>query len=246
MLQVKDLMSYKTLSRLTLVAGKAGLFRRVTCVSIAMMRDMGPWLSGGDVLIVSGCGVGETGDLLLVYLKTAQRRNASCIIAYLSEEYIPGIPDSAKKLADKFRIPLFAVSWNTKISDIIQNVQELVFNAEREDRTDDIWQVLMQSDQRKQLINYANTLLLPLIEYDQCHESELLITLQTYFLENGKQIKTADALGISRGTLISRLLRIEDLTGKLFTDMRSYHELYNAVRIYTLSEGSYELNAKMI
>ena len=69
-----------------------------------------------------------------------------------------------------------------------------------------------------------------LIEYDAGHETDLLTSLETYFEEKRSWQAASRRLSIHRQTLIYRMKRVEELTGRQLDDLDDLTELHLALR----------------
>jgi DNA-binding PucR family transcriptional regulator len=76
-----------------------------------------------------------------------------------------------------------------------------------------------------------------LIEYDQDHKSNLVLTLARYFDCGCKYDETAERMCIHRSTLKYRLQRIRELTGYNLTDGSTRFDLHLATRIWLTLEA---------
>lgn len=73
-----------------------------------------------------------------------------------------------------------------------------------------------------------------LIDYDRENDTDLLRSLQTYFDAKRSWQTASQLLSIHRQTLIYRMKRVEQLTGRQFDDLDDLTELYLAMRTYKL------------
>ena len=53
----------------------------------------------------------------------------------------------------------------------------------------------------------------PLVAYDAEHETELLVTLETFLAHHGSTTETAEAMGLHRHTVGYRLSRVQEVSG---------------------------------
>ncbi len=77
-------------------------------------------------------------------------------------------------------------------------------------------------------------LLGPVIAYDEETDSELMHSLEVYFGANRSWQEGASRLGIHKQTLVYRIRRVEELTGRKLGDIRDQTELYLALRTWQL------------
>jgi purine catabolism regulator len=69
-----------------------------------------------------------------------------------------------------------------------------------------------------------------LLEYDREHGTELVTSLETYFEEKRSWQSASQRLSIHRQTLIYRMKRVEELTGRQLDDLDDLAELHLALR----------------
>lgn len=73
----------------------------------------------------------------------------------------------------------------------------------------------------------------PLLEYDRAHAGELMETLTSWLTHHGQMSPTADALGVHRHTVSSRMKLIGALTGRHLQDPMDRAELLLSVSLVT-------------
>jgi purine catabolism regulator len=72
----------------------------------------------------------------------------------------------------------------------------------------------------------------PVLAYDVKNDSELMHSLETYFEANRSWQDGADRLGIHKQTLVYRIRKIEQLTGRKLRDIADQTDLYLALRTW--------------
>lgn len=77
---------------------------------------------------------------------------------------------------------------------------------------------IVNSNSRDELFEYCNRVLGKLIESDKEAMTEYLVTVKTYLENNNNMALTAKKLFIHRNTLINRIKKIEEITGKSLSD----------------------------
>ena len=81
-----------------------------------------------------------------------------------------------------------------------------------------ILRLLVNSNSREELQDYCSRIFGKLIQSDKINMTEYLLTVKTYLENNNNMTVTAKKLFIHRNTLISRINKIEELTGKKLSD----------------------------
>lgn len=123
---VKDLLGQDSLREAKLVAGRNGLYRTISWPNVVQTPDIRPWLVGGDVIIVTGIGIGGELETLRSLLDQAVEYNSACLIIYLSDDYIPNLFPELLAEADEKKFPIFTIPWDTLIANIIRDISQLL------------------------------------------------------------------------------------------------------------------------
>jgi DNA-binding PucR family transcriptional regulator len=74
----------------------------------------------------------------------------------------------------------------------------------------------------------------PLIEYDRAHHAALVSTLRVYFDEGTNLTRSARALMVHSNTVLYRLRRIRELSGRDPRDLRELVILYLGLKLSDL------------
>jgi PucR family transcriptional regulator, purine catabolism regulatory protein len=69
-----------------------------------------------------------------------------------------------------------------------------------------------------------------LIAYDTTHSSDMVATLDTYLRCDRSWLQTAKELGIHRQTVVYRIQRVEEITGRRIADTATIAEFWLALR----------------
>jgi DNA-binding PucR family transcriptional regulator len=88
--------------------------------------------------------------------------------------------------------------------------------------------LLYDDDDAREALHDA--VLLPLIDYDENHNSDLVRTLDAFLSHNGTWNTTAAELQVHVNTLRYRLARVEDLTGRSLDSMGDRVDFFVALR----------------
>lgn len=91
--------------------------------------------------------------------------------------------------------------------------------------------LLVNYDNQKELKKYCRCTLKALIDSDNLHHTEYVITLKAYLICNCNLKKAAEMLFIHRNTMVYRIEKIRRLMGIDFNDMVAKSECMNALRI---------------
>ena len=96
----------------------------------------------------------------------------------------------------------------------------------------DLAQLLVMTNTAMSLVDLADGILGPVIDYDRTHGSELLHTLRVFLQQNRQIAPTTEALFVHRNTLRYRRAQIEELTGSDLESSADITNLWLALAIY--------------
>lgn len=99
------------------------------------------------------------------------------------------------------------------------------------------YRALMMMGSAEARHHFADSVLSPLDGADQSGRSELFNTVRTYLSTLGNHEATAEALGVHRHTVRSRLARVMQLTGRDLSQPEDFLELWMAVEFRTSATG---------
>lgn len=114
-----------------IIAGKAGLNRRVSWVHIVEDKEILKFLKGSEIIITTGSGIAGNKDFDFIHaaqlLIDANAAGWVINIGYFIKE----IPEELIEFCDKNNFPLFTVPWKEKIIDVTYDITRFIlFNDE--------------------------------------------------------------------------------------------------------------------
>ncbi|WP_010155803.1 PucR family transcriptional regulator [Leucobacter chromiiresistens] len=122
-LTIAELVSMPHLG-LELAAGAAGLERRVQWTHTSELEDPGPWLEGGELLIVNGFGIPEDGPGQTQYVRRlAQHRLAGVAVSVRA----PALTHEMLAVADELGFPVMRIPRQVpfiELSYLVANASE--------------------------------------------------------------------------------------------------------------------------
>jgi purine catabolism regulator len=74
-----------------------------------------------------------------------------------------------------------------------------------------VYQLILRLDDRETLMTFSNSMLGPLLDYDERNRADLIKTLEAFFACHGNLSKTAEKLIVHRNTLLYRMNRIGEI-----------------------------------
>jgi PucR family transcriptional regulator, purine catabolism regulatory protein len=122
-LRIRDVVAMQHFG-LEVVAGADGLDRRIEWTHVSELEDPGPWLEGGEMLIVNGFGVPEDGAAQAEYIRRLSRHRAVALALGMRS---PPVQQEMLDAADAVGLPLLRLPKETPfvaISHVVANANQ--------------------------------------------------------------------------------------------------------------------------
>ena len=145
-------------------------------------------------------------------------------------EYTLNIGETCENIS-KLQKSFHETSKTNSVLEHINRKNEIVFYDEI-----GFYRMLMSYENTAPMQRFANEVLNPIIQYEKKAHTQLMETMWAYFECDCNLQRTADKLFSHKNTVKYRLQRVEQLTGKSFTNRYQCQELYNALMIYYFLE----------
>lgn len=145
-------------------------------------------------------------------------------------EYTLNIGETCENIS-KLQKSFHETSKTNSVLEHINRKNEIVFYDEI-----GFYRMLMSYENTAPMQQFANEVLSPIIQYEKKTHTQLMETLWAYFECDCNLQRTADKLFSHKNTVKYRLQRVEQLTGKSFTNRYQSQEIYNALMIYYFLE----------
>ncbi len=94
-----------------------------------------------------------------------------------------------------------------------------------------IYKIFCQDHLKDELVNFYGSTLQPLVKYDRKRDTELVKSLIIYFETNGNLKKMSEQLFTHYNTVLYRINRIQEITGKNLDDEGDRYGLQTALKI---------------
>ena len=145
-------------------------------------------------------------------------------------EYTLNIGETCENLS-KLQKSFHETSKTNSVLEHINRKNKIVFYDEI-----GFYRMLMSYENTAPMQQFVNEVLSPVIQYEKKAHTQLIETMWAYFECDCNLQRTADKLFSHKNTVKYRLHRVEQLTGKNFTNRYQSQELYNALMIYYFLE----------
>ncbi|WP_286901975.1 PucR family transcriptional regulator ligand-binding domain-containing protein [Thermocrispum sp.] len=113
-------------TRWRVYAGHANLDRSVRWVHPVEVPDIARFLSGGEMLLTAGLGIGRSGELQRRYIKEIADAGASVLVVELSGRVFSAMPAALVEEADKHGLPLVGLQGELPFVEISAQVHEFL------------------------------------------------------------------------------------------------------------------------
>jgi len=130
----REICTLPSLKKLTLVAGKSGLERRVRWVHFIDLPDVVPWVQGGELLIITGIGLNGEIDRLKEIVRGIIRKKLAGLIVNVGP-YIKEVPAEVISLADQANFPVFELPWEVKLVEVTGEICKYIIMKQTEERS---------------------------------------------------------------------------------------------------------------
>ena len=145
-------------------------------------------------------------------------------------EYTLNIGETCENIS-KLQKSFHETSKTNSVLEHINRKNEIVFYDEI-----GFYRMLMSYENTAPMQRFATEVLNPIIQYEKKAHTQLMETMWAYFECDCNLQRTADKLFSHKNTVKYRLQRVEQLTGRSFTNRYQSQELYNALMIYYFLE----------
>ena len=114
----------------TVVAGAAGLDRRVRWVHIAEIADIAPLLRGGELVLTTGIALPDDPDALTRYVGELASAGVVGVVIELVRHWSHALPPALVAAAERHSLPLVTLSRETRFVAVTEAVVGLIVDAQ--------------------------------------------------------------------------------------------------------------------
>ncbi|MQA24224.1 MAG: PucR family transcriptional regulator [Micromonosporaceae bacterium] len=112
------------------VAGSAGLERRVRWVHVAEVADIAELLRGGELVLTTGIALPDDPDALTGYIDALARVGAAGLVVELVRRWHDDLPTALTAAADRHGLPLITFSKETRYVTVSEAVISMIMDAQ--------------------------------------------------------------------------------------------------------------------
>lgn len=134
---VKDILKLKTLKKMELIAGDAGIEKCIEWIYVSECLEDPlegiKWLQGGEIVIITGVGIRKDISVLTQLIEGISEKNGVGLIINIGE-YIREVPKQAIEIANKLDIPLFTLPWEVRLVEVSKEISNAIILARIEEK----------------------------------------------------------------------------------------------------------------
>lgn len=119
--------------RADVVAGEAGLRRRVRWAHISELATIAETLRGGELIITTGIALPTEPTELAHYVRSLAEAGASGLVVGLGPRFVDDVPGPMRRVADKHAFPLVLLRRFTRFVDITEDVHSRIVDGQVEE-----------------------------------------------------------------------------------------------------------------
>ncbi len=126
---VGQILELDVLKEARLLAGEAGLERRVTSVTVGEVPDIADWLSGGEMVLSTMFAVKGDLERQREFLRRVMMADAAALFVKTTR-FVEGMPPDIIELANKRKFPIVEVPKALRWTKLMQDATEVIINRQ--------------------------------------------------------------------------------------------------------------------
>lgn len=128
-LSLQDILGLGSFRDFRVLAGKNGLDRAVTSVSVMDAPDISDWLKGGEILMTTGYLMKNDTSQFVSLIRSIDRANAAALFIKI-HRFIDSLPREVYETAEELNFPVVSMPIGLAFTDVINPVLSLLVNEQ--------------------------------------------------------------------------------------------------------------------
>lgn len=128
MLTVADCLQMDIFANARVVAGNAGLFRRVAWVHVASVPDAPEWLNGGELVLTTPFNMPKSTKDEVAYIQAMAQKGVAALAVAVGR-YSKQTSEEMRSTAEAHKFPLIEIPFTTRFVDVAKAVNEQIAEA---------------------------------------------------------------------------------------------------------------------
>lgn len=121
-----QLLTLSSFQKITCVAGRSGLYRKLSWPCIAITPSVSQWLRGGELLFITGSFFQTDENSMMMLLHESIEEKLAGIVVLIGGESALVVTDAMRKYADEHDLPLFEMPWDLPLVEVMQQISEMI------------------------------------------------------------------------------------------------------------------------
>jgi purine catabolism regulator len=126
---VEQILALDVLKDARLLAGRGGLDRKVTSVTVGEVPDIADWLSGGEMVLSTMFAVMGDLERQREFCRRVMTSGAAALFVKTTR-FVENVPADVIELADKRRFPIVEVPQGLRWTRLMQDATEVIINRQ--------------------------------------------------------------------------------------------------------------------
>lgn len=126
---IEELLELPSLTGMELLAGKTGIKRRISTVTVVDTPDGATWIKGNEFVITTAFAIKDDNKLITELIYQLHKGNAAGL-GIKTGRFMKSIPDEAIKAADLLSFPIITIPEKYAFCDIINPALSLIINRQ--------------------------------------------------------------------------------------------------------------------
>lgn len=132
-ISIEKLLEINKLKGAKVLAGAAGVSKRITKVNVMEVPDIIDWVSPGEFLLTTAYSIKDNIDILLELIPKLNEKGVAGLGIKVGR-YIKELPRNIIDLADKLSFPVIQVPFNISHADVISIILDEVINEQMDNQ----------------------------------------------------------------------------------------------------------------
>jgi purine catabolism regulator len=128
-LPLRKMLAMPAFKEFTVLAGKKGLTRIVTSVSVMDAPDISDWLKGGEILMTTGYIMKDDLSQFINLIISINHANAAALFIKM-KRFIDDLPREIYDIAEKLNFPIISMPLKYAFTDVINPVLSILVNEQ--------------------------------------------------------------------------------------------------------------------
>jgi purine catabolism regulator len=126
---VSQILKLEVLKEARVLAGEAGLDRRVSSVTVGEVPDIADWLSGGELVLSTLFAVKGDPERQREFCRRVMMADAAALFIKTTR-FVESLPEDIMELAEKRKFPIVEVPQSLRWTRLMQDVTEVIINRQ--------------------------------------------------------------------------------------------------------------------